>query len=382
MYCQRRKQMWVLLHRLSKILASTLAYCLLLLSSCAAKPAYWLVNDWDYGFKEGLGDVVINGKCGFINSTGKIVIKPKFDEVIYPFNEGIAVVRSGAILPIPETGKGDILAVTGLFGRWRHIDKKGRPAYKKSGFYVTGNFSERLAPVVVKGKSTGFLSYEWKCGFVDKNGEMVIPAKYNRVGDFSEGLVAFEDPNRHFGYMNTKGEIVIEPSYDLAFAFSEGLAKVTKAKYGFVNKQGDVVIPLRYDFALYFSEGLAAVKKDEKWGFVNKSGDVVIPLQYDYASWFSDGLAHVIKDNKHGYIDRGGRLVIPFKFDHANPFSEGLAAVMVESKWGYIDKKGDFVIQPKFYLASPFTEGFAKVAVGDKLGYIDKQGKYIWEPRR
>jgi len=375
--------------RINKLLAATLACSVVLtvVLSCKGKNDSSTTYereyhvDWQHGFQEGLGEVEVNGKWGFINSAGEIVIEPKFNQV-FGFHEGIATARSGAIWDKRKA------AFLGLAGRWIHINKKGDPAYKKSNFHVSPDgFSEGLAAVwLAERKSTGFWTYivEEKWGFINMKGEIVIPVKYHDVRfPFSEGLAAFEDPNLKDGYINHAGEVVIEPCYVLALEFSEGRAAVKKKEgWGFINKHGDVVIPLQYDSARSFSEDLAAIKKNEKWGAINKQGEVMISFEYDYIRSFSEGLAAVKKNDKWGYIEKNGQVVIPFKFDDAETFSDGLAPVEVGGKWGYINKKGDFVIEPKFYLASPFTEGFAKVAVGDKLGYIDKQGKYIWEPTR
>jgi hypothetical protein len=337
--------------------------------------------DWEHGFQEGLGEVEVNGRWGFINAAGKVVITPRFNQVNHPFKEGVAVVRSGAIIETPKAGELGRLA-----GKCSYIDKRGRTVWEHPG--PARPFSEGLAAVCVGAKwgmlSESFFGREAKWGFINSRGEMVIPAKYYDVSlHFSEGLAAFEDPNLKDGYINHAGEVVIEPRYLWAFRFSEGLAGVkNKEGWGFINKEGQVVIPLKYDSVRSFSEGLAAVKKNDKWGVINKAGEVVISFKYNYIRKFSEGLAAAEKDKKWGYIDYTGSVVIPFKFDDAEPFSEGYAVITVGRLDGYIDKKGDIVIEPKFYLASPFTEGFAKVAVSDKLGYIDKQGKYIWEPTR
>lgn len=405
---------------LNKISASTLGFCIVLSLSVSCtwegssaetrltvsrghlywEPSYWREYSvgWEHGFQEGLGEVEVNGKWGFINSAGEIAIKPKFNQV-YPFAEGIAMVRSGAIF------NRESAALLGLAGRWRHIDKKGRPAYKKSGFYASGSFSESFSRACVLGKSTGFLTREEKFGFINTKGKMVIPAKYDDVYPFSEGLAAFDDPNGKMGYIDAMGEIVIETRYNCAGGpFSEGLAPVCiiigggkSAKCGFINKRGHEVIPLQYPELGTFSEGLAAIKKGNKWGYIDRKGDLVIPFKFDDAHSFSEGYGAVIMEGKIGYINKHGEYALEPQFEYfdswKNPvmsgvapflssFSEGLAAVVVGIKWGYINKKGEFVIEPKFDMAGQFTEGFAKVAVGDKLGYIDKQGNYIWEPTR
>jgi hypothetical protein len=373
------------------MLASTLICVMVLPFGCSRKtpPSKTYQReyhvDWEHGFQEGLGEVEVGGKWGFINSSGQIVIKPQFNHVFRGFTDGIAMVRSGAIVGTAKAGEFGRLA-----GEVRFIDKEGRTVWKYPA--PAKPFSEGLAAVCVGGR-WGMLSEvfgaEAKWGFINTKGEMVIPPKYKYIRfSFSEGLAVFGDPNSiNEGYINRKGEVVVEPQYILAFEFSEGLAAVCKEEgWGFIDKNGRVVIPLKYESARSFSEGLAPVsikdKKNEKWGFINKNGDVIIPLQYDYAVGFRERLAVVEKDDKWGYINASGDLVIPFRFDDAEAFSEGLAQVKIGNKWGYIDKKGDFVIEPKFYFTSPFTEGFAKVVVSDKLGYIDKQGKYIWEPTR
>jgi hypothetical protein len=389
--CQRRKCIEVLGPVAKWILNSTLICVMVLLLGCSDKTpssktyerAYFV--DWGHGFQEGLGEVEIKGKWGFINSSGQIVIKPKFNQVFRGFTEGIALVRRGAIIEPKTRDTGELGR---LVGKCAFIDRQGRTIWEYPA--SAQPFSEGLAAVCIGGR-WGILSEafgaEAKWGFINTKGEFVIPAKYMRVGSFSEGLAAFKVASWNGGYINAKGEVVIEPNYALVSGFSEGLAAVCKEEgWGFINKQGEVVIPLKYESARSFHEGLAAVsikdKKNEKWGFINKNGDVIIPLQYDYAVGFRKQLAAVKKNDKWGYINASGDLVIPFRFDDAEAFSDGLAQVEVGDKWGYIDKKGEFIIEPKFGLTSPFTEGFAKVAVGDKLGYIDKQGKYIWEPTR
>ena len=43
-------------------------------------------------FSEGLADVRLNGKWGFIDKSGKVVIPFKYDDAL-PFSEGFAVVE-------------------------------------------------------------------------------------------------------------------------------------------------------------------------------------------------------------------------------------------------------------------------------------------------
>jgi len=246
----------------------------------------------------------------------------------------------------------------------------------------------------------------------------VVPCKYNRVGNFSEGMAAVcigKYPDEKWGFIDKTGKEVVPCKYfypssplstDQNPRFSEGLARVCVSdenrsksanywgKYGFIDQTGKEVIPIQYDTAGDFSEGLAMVgvkngrgtstyigfEYDFDCGFIDKTGKEVIPLQYSSAESFSEGLAAVQGENgKWGYIDQTGKVVIPFKYGGAEPFSEGLAAVKDENgKWGFIDKTGKEVVPCIYFYVKDFSEGLAAVKdENDIYGFIDQTGKVV-----
>ncbi len=245
--------------------------------------------------------------------------------------------------------------------------------FKKDGavvilakYDIAGDFSEGLASVELNGK----------CGYIDKSGKEVIQLKYDFAGDFSEGLAQVVI-NDKWVYIDKSGKEVIPLQYDDAFDFSEGLAAVElNGKYGYIDKSGKEVIPLKYDDADDFSEGLAQVKLNGKYGYIDKSGKEVIPLKYDSAYSFSDGLTAIELNGKWGYLDKNGKEVIPLKYDDAYSFSEGLAPVELNGKWGYINKSGKEVIPLKYDYVYHFSNGLARVEFSGEWGYIDKQGNF------
>ncbi|MBQ2714076.1 MAG: WG repeat-containing protein [Clostridia bacterium] len=113
-----------------------------------------------------------------------------------------------------------------------------------------------------------------KWGFKDLNNREIIPATYDEVFYFHEGLACFENQGE-FGYINEKNQVVIEPKYECAMSFSEGLASVTlDGKCGYIDKTGNLVINYAYDAATAFTDGTARVKIDGKWGVINTAGEV------------------------------------------------------------------------------------------------------------
>ena len=113
-----------------------------------------------------------------------------------------------------------------------------------------------------------------KWGFRDLQNREVIPARFDEIFLFHEGLACFEIRGE-FGYINTKGEVVIEPKYECAMSFSEGLASVTiDGKCGYIDKTGNVIIDFAYDAATAFQDGYARIKLDGKWGTITPNGEI------------------------------------------------------------------------------------------------------------
>ena len=80
-----------------------------------------------------------------------------------------------------------------------------------------------------------------KFGYIDKSGELVIPAKYNRAWKFSEGLGKVLLNNK-FGFIDKDGSFVIMPQFDMAWDFIDVLAQVKiDGKFGFIDKTGILV---------------------------------------------------------------------------------------------------------------------------------------------
>ena len=219
-----------------------------------------------------------------------------------------------------------------------------------------------------------------KCGYVDRIGKEVVPLLYSEADPLQEGLARVV-LNGKYGFKDSTGTDVFTSKYDRAGNFHEGLAYVSiNGNVGFIDKTGKIVIPLKYEFNedSYFKEGLARVNLNERFGFIDKTGKVVIPLKYDLVFEFNEGFAPVKIKDLWNFIDKTGKLLISqFKYDGFGGFSEGMAKVGLKGKYGFIDNQGNERIPVKYDSEGNFSEGLAKVQLNEKWGYIDKQGKEI-----
>ncbi|HYG79521.1 MAG TPA: WG repeat-containing protein, partial [Pyrinomonadaceae bacterium] len=170
-----------------------------------------------------------DGKWGYINSAGQVVIAPQFDDA-WDFSDGLAYVRTG--------------------GRRGVIDQTGNIVVDLQQVDFAGRFSEGLAPVQTGGQNP-------RRGFIDNAGKLVIAPQFDAVESFREGL-AVVMVERKYGFVDKAGRVVIKPQFEKAYPFHDGLALVIiNNKHGFIDRKGKVVIPARYQNAYHFSEGLA-----------------------------------------------------------------------------------------------------------------------------
>jgi hypothetical protein len=264
----------------------------------------------------------------------------------------------------------------------------------------------RLYSVSVRDAKTGVR----KTGFMDKAGKLVIPAdrlpaRTVVVGEFHEGRAVIYvkkegvaqpawPTDYRAGYIDETGRVVVAPRYHAAADFSEGLASVDSDEFeGFIDRDGRHVFRADYS-AKGFHEGLAAAaergRSVDGWGYIDRAGRRVIEGPYHFADDFSEGLAGVAIDNKYGFINRRGEVVVQPRFDlrkegrhprytvSSGRFSEGLACVALGGLYGYIDKSGEFVIPPQFAVAQDFSEGLAWAVSRDgrTKGWIDQRGRW------
>jgi hypothetical protein len=379
--------------------------------------------------------VKVDGKWGYIDRAGKVVIKPQFDSAS-PFSHGLACVDIGGAWVTERTQDRTSTSFQG--GKWGYIDPAGRMTIEAT-FERAESFAEGLAAI----------SFGLKWGYISKTGKIMIEPQFAQARAFCNGLARVShtpdsletgDARPKYGYIDRTGRMVVPERFYCAYDFSGGFAAVVandpvnehwKANWGFIDRQGNFAVEAKFDWVLSFSEGLAAVyTRDKRILYLDGTGRTVFtasgedgkPLvaesmgipwrgHQEEAMRFREGLApfrvgarliHVNTvnlgghgfyyiDGKWGYINLMGKVAIRPQFDAAHAFSEGLAPVAIHDvksvqRYGYIDRTGKVVIEPRFDSANGFRDGLALVGVGDnvkdrKIGYIDKTGKYVWEPR-
>lgn len=298
-----------------------------------------------------------NGKWGYIDKTGKIIVPAVYDEAC--------------------TFKTNVAPVT-LNGKKGYMDKSGRiviaPVYDDASAF-NGNYA-------------GIKSGE-KYGVINNAGQIVVPAIYDGpyIAYIGEDRIQ-ANLNGKWGLIDTLGRMIVAPQYDFVYSFSEGLCKVKKDdKNYFIDRDGKTVlsVPLKSE-SEFKMNCLAAADGGDRWGFLDKSGKWDIAPGYEEARSFDEetGLAPVKKNGKWGFVDRKGKMVINPRFDDAGSFENGLSYVVLNGVGtGLINKKGEYVVKPQYSSVWSQGGGIYNVIVIDDNGrvkenyYINSAGKKI-----
>ncbi|MGG4142025.1 WG repeat-containing protein [Paenibacillus algorifonticola] len=320
-----------------------------------------------------------DGKYGYINQSGKIVIEPVYDGGSRSFslkpNEPVQVTDNKQKTNIYFSAEG-----TKLFEcpqtRCVGIMQNERVIYTEKVEGADGKLQKRY-------------------GYLNAKGEKVTEPIFHKAREFSEGL-AIVTVGKGSGYINTEGKLVIPYQFSSAANFSDDMAVVgylkkskegVTIKYGFIDKTGKVVIPARFNYADSFTEGAARVSSGDTYGFINKSGEFLFEPNYTAVQPFSEGLAYVERNGKSFFVNKQGKRAT-MNVSSSGPFSNGLAPVQAGSSFGYINPQGAYVIKPTaaYSYAEPFRGELAVVELRENAktktpamkAYINKTGAIVW----
>ena len=217
--------------------------------------------DYSYGdFHEGLcwiqNRIWFNeneDKYGFIDKTGNVVIDFQYDQV-EDFHDGLAIVK--------------------IDGKEGMIDKTGSIVIKPEYDFL-GYFHDSIACF------ENHFGHSANIGYINKSGQIILnPQYYEYIGRINSGMIIVEKDGK-CGFVNKDGEMVIKPQYDYCSKFHEGYAAVEiNNKWGIIDKSGNMVVNPQYEAASPFENGLAFVKLgDTKYAYIDKAGKIVFEFE-------------------------------------------------------------------------------------------------------
>lgn len=203
-------------------------------------------NEYNFGYINKLGQIVIEGVDGNSSSFKEgLAYTPLYDGKSYIFIDSLGkevlVLKNTPQLSLEyDLGNNSYFTEGLLLSENNNIflDKNLEILLNiNEKYFFSSGFHEGYALV----KTNKLKDY-----FCDIRGRLFFPQE--KLTFFSEGLAAFRKNNK-YGFIDHSGEVVIPAIYDEVGSFSEGLAWVIRrtpeGKYeiGFINHDGMIVIP-------------------------------------------------------------------------------------------------------------------------------------------
>jgi len=224
--------------------------------------------------------------------------------------EEIRAAISGDTLPVIPTSPRDTLAIQLLDGKDIVLGKQIGPVTAEKIYLVR-------------------LLDQGDFGFVDAATQELIARGFDYALSFSQQRAAVKKGPR-WGFIDPQGEMVIPLRY-------EDVRDFMRTHYGFV---------------------YATVKKGNKWGAIDRYGRELVPFISEKPLFFSltDPLAAVLVEGKYGYVDPNGKMVIPPRFEQASRFVGGVANVVVGKVKTRINTSGKYIGEnrpPEKWTATP-----------------------------
>lgn len=244
------------------------------------------IYDYASAFSEGYASVTIDGKKGYINQFGEIVIPLQYTYTAGPFTKGKAWVGNDFRHSSVINKQGDVLfsvedMSSGFYELWAEGTAIVRGMYDNDdhmaiintkGNLITDFEYEEIRHIVAL-VDTSHHCYEvtlsGKKGIINTKGETIVPIEYERFGwNYSCGLIRASkiiNGVEKFCYLDQSGNVVIDFEYadcrrfDTvdAFAIVKTFNPLHKSisylgddgySYGVIDKDGEMLIAANYDF--------------------------------------------------------------------------------------------------------------------------------------
>lgn len=340
-------------------------------------------------FSEGLAPVRENGLYGYINSVDEMIISPQF-EYAEPFFEDAAIVYNN--------------------GSPFYINKFGKQLFDCSGYNKITNFANGKAFVYTRSNNYGL---------VNKKGELIIDTIYTSITSFINGVAVVQRKNPDstkknvYGVIDTNGNIIVPlgkysriENYYNGFAYVSSRANDEQKTEGFIDTKGNLLFSLQasehsfYGLRHYVSDSIIICEFEKEdystepqlfqsasyYGIMDINGRLIYKdTEYDNILEFNEGRSFARKKNKYYLIDKSGKIISNKKFDYIGEpkFRNGICFVRSKNKWGVIDRHGNFVLKPKYREIDKYTtfdSFFMFYEINKGYGISDFSGNIIVEP--
>jgi len=215
---------------------------------------------------------------GFIDTTGKIVVKPVYMNCS-DFSGGFALVQ--------DTANGQGL-----------IDRSGKIIIPLDQHQYIQLCENGLLVIEKEYWVRAVSSWQYNISIVNNKGETIIPfgiySGYATPPPPKFMLEGDDVGHREFRWNRL--------SFNVSVFFKDYIGVKKGQQWAVINSKGKEIIPPKFDWIGIFNKGMAPVKIDAKYGVIDTAGNLVIPPLYENTALTPGNFVIVTNKKNRGYF--------------------------------------------------------------------------------
>lgn len=372
-------------------------------------------------FSEGLAGVRVEGKYGYIDSLGRIVIAPKFD-LVGEFRNGHAetlvgdqvgiIDRDGSFLLKPAYARAIPFGKTAalvLSGKWRSpyapdFERLSTDASQFRGNDLFDLIDLRSGKPLQSGLQIApfdFDTFVWAkrqdgsfYGLLAPDGQWKTEPRYTTVrqllngraiGCTLEGLQTGASPL--CGSLDGNGDTALPMVPYKILAYRSGAYRFFSDanKVGLLSEAGEVIGGRLFEDVEFTDPGsVLRVREHGKWIGLTREGKTVADPENDRVLLTCPSGVNFVARNGGFEIVKDGKTASPYIFEgrYVDTDCHFPKPVKFKGKWGFVDADGKLLFDPPFFDNTYyFDQGHAGVSVNGKWGVVDATGNFTVTPQ-
>lgn len=343
-----------------------------------------------------LAPVIRDGKQGFINRKGEIIIPLEYDAKSYTtyfYDSGLAILMKGGKYGVigPKNNiiipfKYDKIEWSDAHEFFLVTQDKNIANFSLDGekiieyndyeivsnhFYYGKKSSHKNLPILIQTKTDQNILNDIKINIDYMNGNQKV----------RDSLLL--PANIKYAYIDKEGNYIVPwGKYDTANPFGLGRKAIVANKgiYGLINEYGKHLLPLEYDFIEHPSQysnyaDIFVATKGKEVTILDKDANI-IPIKniVSYINWNGNLIVSNI-DNKKGVVDYYGKQVIPCEYDTLIQNRIPGYIAKKEGMYGYISEKNKIIKPFKYRYIYEIKDHLVYVNQAGKTGIYDEEGR-------
>ncbi len=151
-------------------------------------------------------------------------------------------------------------------------------------------------------------------GFVNTNGNWVIPAQFSEASGFAENLASYRN-TLNWGLINSSGQIISTPQWEEIKPFVRGISIAKNSgKFFLINSLGSIINSEGFDNIFRTTDDYFLVEKTGKTGLLDPTGKELLPTDFDFIRREKKDFLVVIKEGLTGVLNEAGEVLLPLAY--------------------------------------------------------------------